>query len=209
MFLLHSSVALAQTHNWHHNRHNHGRRWQKCPPSAPHDPLRSTPMPRMDGRQPLEQAGIIFWVVEGVYGTQSTPLFCQCTLLQHCSVLKAIHTLNIPPKYIRLLGGLFSCVWCVGARPTASCGALKGHFHRQRPWLAMVVLGRWRPTSDLSTVGIVKIVYGSNFYSYIDPIHYWHLIRQLKKEDSDLCILLLRCFFCPGFYSNPWISILW
>jgi hypothetical protein len=39
----------------------------------------------------------------------------------------------------------------------------------------MVVLvddGSWRLTSDQPTVGIVKIVYGSNFfYSYVDPIY--------------------------------------
>jgi hypothetical protein len=54
----------------------------------------------------------------------------------------------------------------------ASCGALGGHFCRRWPWLAMDVLvdvGRWRLTSDRSTVGIVEIVYGSIiFYSYVD-----------------------------------------
>jgi hypothetical protein len=50
-----------------------------------------------------------------------------------------------------------------------------GHFRWRRPWSAMDVLvnvGRWRLTSDRPTVGIVTIVYGSNFfYSYVDSIH--------------------------------------
>jgi hypothetical protein len=45
-------------------------------------------------------------------------------------------------------------------------GVQGGHIRRRRPWSAMVVLvvvGRWRLTSDQPTVGIVKIVYGSIF----------------------------------------------
>jgi hypothetical protein len=49
----------------------------------------------------------------------------------------------------------------------ASCGVLGVHFRLRRPWSAMVVLvdvGHWRLTSDLPTLGIVKIVYGSIFF---------------------------------------------
>ncbi len=67
--------------------------------------LRSTPTRQMDGWQPPEQVGILFGVVEGVYGFWSTPLFRQCTLPQHC-ILRAVHTLNTPQNYTRLLGGL-------------------------------------------------------------------------------------------------------
>jgi hypothetical protein len=37
--------------------------------------------------------------------------------------------------------------------------------------VVLVNVGCWRLTSDLPTVGIVKIVYGSNYFnSYVDPI---------------------------------------
>ncbi len=39
------------------------------------------------------------------------------------------------------------------------------------------------------------------FYSYVDPIHSWHLTRQLKKEDLDLRTLLFSWFLCPVFYG--------
>ncbi len=62
-----------------HN-HNHGRSQQKCPPSAPHEALRSTQTCRMDGRQPPEQADVIFAAVEGVYGPQNTPMLWWCII---------------------------------------------------------------------------------------------------------------------------------
>jgi hypothetical protein len=93
-------------------------------------------------------------------------------LPQHQSVLRAIYTFNSPKNYIHLLGGLSISI---GVEHKALCGALRGHFCRRRPWSAMIVLvvvGRWRLTSDLPAVGKVKIVYGSDFFhSYADPIH--------------------------------------
>ncbi len=56
----------------------------------------------------------------------------------------------------------------------ASCGALGGHFRQRWPWLAMVVLvnvGRWRLTSDWSTVGVGEIVYGSFFILVLRRSH--------------------------------------
>ncbi len=40
------------------------------------------------------------------------------------------------------------------------------------------------------------------FYSYVDPIHSWHLTRQLNKEDLDLCTWAFSCFLCPGFHGR-------
>ncbi len=74
-------------------------------------------------------------------------------LPQHLIVLRAIHTLNRPKNYSRLLGGLstiHSTHW-IGAQGL----------------MCMVVLvdvGCWRLTSDQPTLGIVTIVYGSNFF---------------------------------------------
>ncbi len=153
----------------------------------------------------LVQASILFGVVEGVYGAQSAPLFQQCSPPQHRSVLRAIHTLNSHKIRSACLGGYHPSIWCVGTGQKASCGVLGGDFCWWQSWLDMVVsvvVGRWSLMSDWTTVGIVKILYGSIlFYSYVDPIHSWHLIRQLKKEDLDLCTLLFSWFLCPDFYG--------
>ncbi len=110
------------------------------------------------------------------------------------------------PKIISsCLGGCCPSIQHFGAECKASCGALGGHFCRRRQWSAMVVLvnvGRWRLTSDLPTVGIVKIFYGSSFYSYVDPINSWHLTWQLEKEDLDLRTFVFSWFLCPVLYCS-------
>ncbi len=40
------------------------------------------------------------------------------------------------------------------------------------------------------------------YFFIVDPIHSWHLTRQLNKEDLDLCTWAFRCFLCPFFYSS-------
>ncbi len=104
------------------------------------------------------------------------------------------------------LGGYRPSIRHVCAQRKASCGALGGHYCRQRQWLAMVVsvdVGSWRLTSDRPTVGIVKTVYISIFFhSYVDPIYSWHLTRQLNKEDLHLCTFAFSWFLCPVFYGN-------
>ncbi len=49
----------------------HGRHWQKYPPSTPHEALRPVPTRQMDGQQPPEEADIIFGSVEGVHSPQT------------------------------------------------------------------------------------------------------------------------------------------
>jgi hypothetical protein len=94
---------------------------------------------------------------------------------QHWSVFRAIHTLNSPKNYSRLLGGLLPIHEMRQHRAQGLMWGAGGHFCRQQPWSAMVVLvdvGHWRLTSDQPTVEMVKIVYGSIFfYSYVYPIH--------------------------------------
>ncbi len=46
----------------------------------------------------------------------------------------------------------------------------------------------------LTYLGIEKKIYGGIFYSYVDPIHSWHLTRQLNKEDLDLCTWVFRWY---------------
>ncbi len=78
----------------------------------------------------------------------------------------AIHTLNNPKIIPACLGDCRPSIQHVGAERKSSCGALWGHLCWWQPWSAMVVLVvvvRWRLTSDQPTAGIVKIVYGSIF----------------------------------------------
>jgi hypothetical protein len=135
-----SSHATTK-HNRHYNHHNHGRRRWKWLPSAAHEALHSTLTCQMDGWQPPRQAGIILGCVEVVYGPQIAPLFQQCTSPQHWSVLRAIHTLNTPQNYIRLLGRL-SSIHLMRWREAQDLmwGARGGHLCRRWPWSDMVVL---------------------------------------------------------------------
>jgi hypothetical protein len=84
---------------------DHGRRWWKWSPSAPHEALHSNPMHQMDGQQPPEQADIIFGAVEGVYGPQNTPMLWQWIIAGTKEQFEGrMHP--HPPKYIHKLRGL-------------------------------------------------------------------------------------------------------
>ncbi len=98
--------SLITKHNWRHNRHNHGRRRRKWPPSAPHEALRSALTLRINRLQPPKLADVFFEGVEGVYGPQVLLCSGDDELSQHRSVLRAIHTLTSPKNYIRLLDWL-------------------------------------------------------------------------------------------------------
>ena len=125
-----------------------------------------------------------FWGFEGVYGPQSAS--GDDASPQNRSVLRAMHTPTAQKIMSACLGGYHPSIRRVSAEQKVSCGVLGGHFRQRRPWLAMVVMvhvGRWRCTSDRSTVGIVQIVYGSIFfYSYVDPIHFLTSDPAAKKE---------------------------
>ncbi len=60
--------------------------------------------------------------------------------LQHRSVLGTINALNSPKVIFACSGGYHPSIRRVGAERKVSCGALGGHFHRPRLWLAMVVM---------------------------------------------------------------------
>jgi hypothetical protein len=85
---------------------------------------------------------------------------------QHRSVLRAIHTLNSPKNYIRMLRGLSPIHLMRQRGAQGLMWGTRGPFLPAVAMSAMVVLvnvGRLRLTSDQSTVGIVKIVFGSIF----------------------------------------------
>ncbi len=102
--------SLSKKHNWHHNRHNHGRRRQKWPPSTPHEALRSAPMLLMDGRQPPKIEDVVLGRVEGVYAPQSTPLFQQWCIATTSECFEG-HTHPQQPQKLYLLA------WGVVAHP--------------------------------------------------------------------------------------------
>jgi hypothetical protein len=124
---------------------------------------------------------------------------------QNRSVLRAMHNPTAPKVISACSGGYCLSIQRAGVEQKVLCGALGGHFRQRRLWLAMVVMvdvGRWRHTWHRPTVGIVKIFYRSIFfYSYVVPIHSWHLTRQLNKEELDLHTLAFRCFLCLVFYT--------
>ncbi len=89
-----------------------------------------------------------FWVVEGVYGPWSAPMFWQWS-----TSLEGHTHPNYPKNNTRLLGGCHPSIQRVNAKHKSSCGALGGHFCWQRPQLAMAVLvvvghWNWRLLSD-------------------------------------------------------------
>ncbi len=113
MFLIEFFSRFCTKHNWRHNHHNHGYRRGKSPPSPQREALRSTPMLQMDRRQPPKLVDV-FWGGLRVRmafkmllcsGNDASP--------QHLSILRAIHTLNSPKSYIRLLKRLLP-ISCVG-----------------------------------------------------------------------------------------------
>ncbi len=97
------------------------------------------------------------------------------------------YTTSTAPKIISACsGGCHPSILRVGAERKASMWGTRGQFPLAVAMVGYGCVGSWRLTSDQPTVRKVKIVYGSIFYSYVDPIHSWHLTRQLNKEDLDL-----------------------
>jgi len=90
------------------HRHNHGRRWQKCPPNAPHEALCLVPMHQIDGWRSPEQVDIMLGVLRGCMALKA--LLCSrrwCIAVSSKCVEG--HTPHQPlTNYIRLLGGLSS-----------------------------------------------------------------------------------------------------
>ncbi len=180
------------------------RRQQKWPPSAPHEALRSAPTLRMDGWQPPKLVDI-FWgglrvcmalKVLLCSGDDESP--------QHWSVLRAIHTLNSPKNYIRLLGGLSPIHLTCWHRAQGLMWGTRGPFPPAVAVVGYGCVGRcWPLEAYVRSINCrnSKNYLRKYFYSYVDPIHSWHLTRQLNKEDLDLHTLVFSCFLCPIFYG--------
>ncbi len=116
---------------------------------------------------------------------------------------------NSPKNYIRLLGGLSPIHLTRRRRAKGLMWRARGPFPPAAAMVGYGCDGCWRRTSDPPTVGIVEIVYGSIFfYSYVVPIHSWHLTRQLNKKDIDLRTLSFRWFLCPGLYGRTFFPVI-
>ncbi len=137
---------------------------------------------------------------------QSAPLFRRWWIATTFGEFWGPYTPLTATKIISTcLGGCCWSIRCAGAEGKASFGALGDHYRQRWSWLAMAVLvdvGSWRHTSDQTMIGIVKIVYGSFFYSNVYPIQSWHLTQQLNKEELDLHTLLFSWFLCPVFCGS-------
>ncbi len=110
---------------------------------------------------------------------------------QHRSVLMAIHTHNSPKNYIHLLGGLLTIhlMHWIGAQ--GLMWGTKGPFPPVAAMVCYGCVGRCWPleaeVSSTNSRNSKNCLRKYFFHSYVDPIHSWHLTRQLNKEDLDLC----------------------
>ncbi len=127
---------------------------------------------------------------------------------QHWSVLRAIHTLNSPKNYIRLLE------WLLPIHKLRRRGAQGLMWGTRGPFLPAGVMVSYGCVGQCWPLEAnVRSTYCRNsinclwifFCSYICPIHSWHLTRQLNKEELDLCTLVFSWFLCPIFYGSFYI----
>ncbi len=111
---------------------------------------------------------------------------------------------NSPKNYIRLLRGLLIIH---SARRHGAKGLVWG---TRGPFLpaAMVAHGCdgwcWPLEAYVRSINCRNSrnrLWKYFFNSSVDPIHFWHLRRQLKKKNLDLHTLLFSWFLCPVFYG--------
>ena len=128
--------------NWHHRSTttittmaDHSRRWQKCPPNAPHEAFRLVPTHQIDVWRTPEQADTIFKGLRGCMALITLRCYGDASLPEQRSALRAIHPLNTPNIISACSGDCHPWIWCIGMRQNALCGALGGHFCHWWPWL--------------------------------------------------------------------------
>ena len=125
----------------------------------------------MDGWQPPQLADVFFGGVEGVYGPQ-----------------------RLSPIHSTRRRGAQGLMW--GARgPFPPAAAMAGYGCDGWCWLLEAYV---RSINCRNSRHCLRKYF---FFSYVDPIHSWHLTRQLKKKDLDLRTLLFSWFLCPVFYG--------
>ena len=101
----------------------------QCPP--PHEALRPLSSSLLHGRQPPEQAEIIWMGMKGCMALNILQYCGDASSLEQRSTLRDIYPLILSPptNYIRLLGKLSPItLTCIGTRPNASCGVVRGPF---------------------------------------------------------------------------------
>ncbi len=155
--------------------------------------------------------------VEGVYGPQSAPLFRRWCIATASECFEGHVHPNSPKNYIRLLGGLSPIHLMCRSRAKGLVWGARGPFP---PAAAMVGYGCdgwcWPLEAYVTSTNCrncKNCLWKYFFYSYVVPIHSWHLTRQLTKEDLDLHTLAFRCILCPVFYGSskatnrPFLSV--
>jgi hypothetical protein len=106
-----SFSSLITKHNWRHNRHNHGRRRWKWPPSALHEALRSTPTLQMNRLRPPELADVILgggWGCVWPSKRSFVPVMMNC---HNIGVFLGPYTPLTAPKTISTCSG--GCPWSI------------------------------------------------------------------------------------------------
>jgi hypothetical protein len=125
---------------------------------------------------------------------------------QHWSVLRAINTLNSPKSYIRLLGGLLPIHSTCRRGAQGLMWGTRGPFPLAAAMVSHGCVGWCWPLEAYDRSNYCRnsknCLWKYFFYSYVDPIHSWHLVQQQKKEDLDLCTWAFRCFLCPAQLQN-------
>ncbi len=133
---------------------------------------------------------------------------------QHQSVLRAIHTLNSPQNYIRLLGGLLPIHTLHWRGAQGLMWGTRGPF-----LLAAVMVGYGCVGQCWPLEANIRSTYCRNsknclrkyfFYSYIYRIHSWHLTWQLNKEDLDLHTFNVADSYAPSFtvFNSIWALVI-
>ena len=142
------SGTLQNTLN---HRHSHGLCWRKWLPNAPNETSSPTTVPRMDGRGPPEQAGIIWG--GGLMGCMALKaLLCSCdAVLLEQRIRIVLWGPYIPTTFKKLCSlaqGVFphqAKTMEQGASPHMSCkGAILTGVGHGQLWIRLVIVGHWR-----------------------------------------------------------------
>ncbi len=123
---------------------------------------------------------------DAMYGLKVLLCSSNDALPQHRSVLRAIRTLNNPKNCICLLGKYSPIKQRCWSRVQGLMWGARGPFLPVVATVGYVWVGPCWPLE--ANVRLIYCKKSKNclrtlfFYSYVDPIHSWHLTQQLKRE---------------------------
>ncbi len=129
-----SDVSLQRPTSTNTTIADHGRCWQKWPPSDPHEALCSADASNGWATTP-RASRYNFW---GCWGCVWFSKHSDVVAIHHFRSKERFegHTHPHPPKNTSTcLGGCCPSIWRFDTERKASCGALGVHFCRRQPWL--------------------------------------------------------------------------